>query len=930
MNQRGTRAVFVRVGAVAAVAASLVLGACAERTAAQYLETGKARLQSKDYRAATIELKNALQRDPSLVEARFLLGKALFETGDLEGAWVEFTKVRDAGYDNNEIVPAMSAVLVLRGATDKLISEYSEVTLTAPKRQAELKAALAIAYAIKGKLQQAQAAADAALQADPSNMVAQLASAQLLMVSGDVAGALALAEKTSQSHPESDRPWVTRGDILVAMNRDPAGALAAYREAIKLNPKNLQARLGVINLLLHQRNIDAAAQEVEALKKAQPGGWHAQYYAALLAFERGDLKTSYEAVQQLLKQAPDNPNFLLLAGMIEFDRASYLASAAHLGKALQTTSAVVPTRLLLARAQLRTGDPRKALATLQPLLGRGVEMPAEVYQAAADVHIQLGDSAAAGKYLEQAAKLNPGDERSRTTRALVSLYEGQSKLAFDELKAVAAKSNDIRADVALVSAYIRSSDFEQATRALDAIDKKQPNSPVGPFLRARVEQLQGHADQARSLYEQAVAHDATYQPAVAALADMDMRGGKPKDAVTRFEKLAAAVPASVEVRMALISAKTRAGATQAEQKALLEDAVRRFPDAELPRLAQVLLALESGDAKTARELAAQGLTRFPESAKFHEAVGSAELAAGRFEQALQAYTKLASLQPHAMKPLMALAEIHLANKDVPAAVAQLKKAVVMQPTYLPAQSALVNLLVRSGKTDEALSQARAVQRLLPAEPAGWALEGDALASKSDKQAAIAAYRASLSKRRTSEVAVKLHRLLAASGAQPEAQALATDWLKNNPDDPVFNFYLGDQAMARKAYGDAEQSYQKVIARTPDNVVALNNLAWVLHQSGKPGAVDLIEKAARLAPNSAPVLDTQAEIQVAAGRLTQAVQSQRRAVDIDPGNPNYRLRYSQYLVKAGNKAQAKAELQKLQQLGDAFPRQDEVKKLMATL
>ncbi|WP_457326583.1 tetratricopeptide repeat protein, partial [Roseateles sp. P5_E11] len=275
--------------------------------------------------------------------------------------WVELSKAREGGYSKDELVPLMAAAMILRGESTKFIAEYADVQLTDPKRQAELKAALATAYGSKGKYVQARAAADAALQADPNNIVAQLAVSQLMFVAGDRVGAMEQVEKSLKAHPESARPWVSKAELLQSNGADPAQVMLAYREALKRNGDELQAHVGVMRLLMAQRDFDGVDKQLAALRKVQPNNPLVLYYSATLAFEKRDLKKAAELSQQLLKMAPQNPSFLYLAGTIEYERGGYLQAVAHLGKALPNSPAPGPVRVLMARAQLRAGDARKAL-----------------------------------------------------------------------------------------------------------------------------------------------------------------------------------------------------------------------------------------------------------------------------------------------------------------------------------------------------------------------------------------------------------------------------------------------------------------------------------------------------------------------------------------------------------------------------------------
>jgi putative PEP-CTERM system TPR-repeat lipoprotein len=914
----------------ALLAASVLLAGCFEPSAAERVTSGKARMEKKDYRAAVIDFKNALQKDANHVEARFLLGKALLETGDLQGARVELDKAREAGYSNDELVPVMAAALMLSGEADKLIADYAEVTLGAPKRQAELQALLATAYGAKGRYAQARTAADAALQADPDNLVAQLAVAQLLLAAGDSSGALAQAERTIKAHPASARPWLAKADLLRSSGGEPAEIMAAYREAVRLEPDNMAAHVGVVELLLRQRDFDGMQKQIADMDKVRPGSLQGRYYKALLAYEKRDLKTAHEMSQQLLKVAPQHAPFLQLAGMVEYERGGYLQAIAHLGKALQTTTSPVAVRVLLARSQLRAGDPQKALSFVQPLLEGGQATAADVYSVAADSYTALRDYEAAKAMHAKAVKVNPGDARGRTMLALATLGEGRTEQAMAELQSVAASSTGSEAEIVMIMAHLRAKRFGDAIAVVDGLERKQPGEPVAPYFRGRIAELQGQRDKAREFYEQAVARRATYDPAVVALAAMDLDDGKPAQAVSRYEKLVAAAPRSVDARMALIAARARVGAKPAEQRAQIEEAIKLFPDAELPRLTLVGHLLDQRDAKAALQAAADAVTRFPEHPGLLQAQALAELAAGSPNQSAQVLAKVIALRPSSVEPLMHMVDVELARKDMRAAIAQLRKALSLQPGYLPAQARLIALLARTGKTDEAMTVVKDVQRRSPNAAHGWMYEGELLAVKGDKTGAAAAFRTAHAKGPSDETAIKLHTTLVVAGQTAEAAKLVDDWQARQPASPIFNAYLGDQALARRDYAGAEERYRKVLAVQPSNVPALNNLAWLLQRSGKPGALQFAEKALALAPDSPSALDTMAEIQDGMGRSDKALALQKRAVELDPERPGHRLHLARYLIKNNQKAEARGELQRLAALGGSFGQQEEVQKLLSSL
>ncbi|KQW43193.1 MULTISPECIES: XrtA/PEP-CTERM system TPR-repeat protein PrsT [unclassified Roseateles] len=914
----------------AVLLASVLLAGCWEQSASQLVESGKARMQKKEYKAAAVEFKNALQKDASLVEARFLLGKALLESGDVQGAWVELSKARDAGYSNDELVPPMASALIIRGQVEKFIAEYADVDLTVPKRQAELKAALATAYGSQGKYVQARAAADAALQADPDNVIAQLAVARLLLIGGDKQAALAQIDRTLKAHPESPSPWLARAESLQISGADAAETMAAYREVLKRDATSLQAHIGVFNLLWRQRDLAGMDKQLQDLRKALPSTPYVSYFNATLALERKDLKTAQESAQQLLKMSPDSPRFLHLAGMIEYERGAYLQAAAHLGKAVAGASSPVAVRTLLARSLLRAGDPRKALTAVQPLLDAKTPPAPEVYSVAADAYLQSGNAVEAKKMYALAVKANPKDSRGRTALALVDLDAGRTEQAMAELKSVAVDDDSAQAEVLMLMNYLRANQLDKATQVLETLEKKQPDKPIAPYFHARVEMMRGQQQKAREWLEVSAKRAPTYLPAVAALAKLDIDAGKPQAAVARYEKLVASDALSVPALMGLVEARVAAGVKPAEIRTQLEAAIKQFPESDAPRLALANSLMSTREYKAALQVAQEGIARSPENPKFQELLGSVLLAAGDFNQAAQAFSKMAALQPNSVAPIMHMVEVQIARKDAPAAITQLRKVLTIRPGYPPATGMLVTLLARTGKIDDALVLAKEVQAKQPVDPIGWVMEGDLQASKGNRPAAVAAYRSALLKRQAGDIAVKLHRALLDAGQNGDAAKFETDWLSRQPDDPTFTYYLGDRSLAAGDYERAEALLRKSLVKAPQNAVAMNNVAWLMQRAGKPGALEMAEKAQALQPNNAAFLDTTAEIYAAANKLDVALTLQKKALELEPQQPMHRLHLAQYLARNGQKSEARQELQTLSRLGASFPRQEDVQKLLSSL
>ena len=117
---------------------ALSLTACGTDSPETMLASAKDYLAKNDAKAAVIQLKNALQSKPDLAEARFLLGKALLDEGNVSGADVEFRKAADLKYPADQLVPLQARALLLLGQTKKVIDDFGKVQLSSPESRADL------------------------------------------------------------------------------------------------------------------------------------------------------------------------------------------------------------------------------------------------------------------------------------------------------------------------------------------------------------------------------------------------------------------------------------------------------------------------------------------------------------------------------------------------------------------------------------------------------------------------------------------------------------------------------------------------------------------------------------------------------------------------------------------------------------------------
>ena len=913
---------------VAVVAVVVALAGCGKNEA-ELIEAAKSQLAQNDRAGATIQLKNALQKNPDSAEARYLLGKVLLEGGSAGPAEVELQRALELGYPAPKIVPLMARSMLGQGKPARVTSAYATTTWPDAESTADLKTSVAAAWLAQGSSEEAKAAVDAALFLQPNLEAAILLKARLTAQGGNMAAALGQVEGLLARNPKSAEAWTLKGDLLLGTAKDHGPAIEAYKQAVAANPQLVSAYAALISLYVAERHLDEATKQLEALRAVAPKSLVTVMLDGQLALAKGDLRHAREQFQLVLRAMPNHVAALQAAGQTELGLNSLEQAETLLTKAAQLAPAAIAPRLLLAQTHLRQNQPAKAQSDLEPLLERD-NVPVQVLMLSAQAALVSGDAATAEALFRRAAKAAPDDPKIRTALALSHLSKGKADSALAELQAVSESDTGISADLAMVSTLIRQGKTDEALKAIDAMAKKQPDRPLADQLRGQVLMRKNDREGARKSFEQALAKDPTYFPAAAALAGLDVVEKHFDKAKVRFTTFLQKSPGNLQAMMALAEVAARSNAPRSEVTALIEAAIKANPNELAPRLSLIDYLLSAGDAKAALTATQAALTALPDRTELIERLGRCQFALGDREQAAAAYNRLVTLKPKLPTGYLGLADVAQARGDTAGAAREVRRALEIAPDSAPVQRAAIESALRDKHPERALAVARKVQSQHPNDAAGFLYEGEIALQGKDWTGAEAAFRKAIGKQRGAVAPARVHATLLAAGKTAQADQFSATWRRDHPKDMVFVLYLGDDALARGDQVSAERWYRAVLDKNPDNPIALNNIAWLMVAQHKPGALALAEKAVSLSPDQPQLLDTLAQAQAAEGQVSQAVETAQQALALAPGDASIRFNLAKFLLASGNKRQAKLELDRLAALGKSFPKQDEVAQLLKQL
>lgn len=900
----------------------------AKSTPEAHLAKAVALDQRGEWTAAEIELKNALQLDPSNAEARFRLGRIHFAKNDYQSAEKELRLARTHGMTDPELSVLLARSLLALNQPDRVLDEIKELDGAPVSTNATLLALRAQAGLMRGDRDAAEAAladADARSPEAPDTLAVR---ALLAINSGQPPEqALALVEQALARDEKRADLWIMKADLLRVARRGADEALDAYAKALALDPANIPARLATAQLLLEANQLDKAEAELKHVGKHAPNNVLGRYLSALIDFRRNRLDEANNKLQSVLNAAP---NFLpanLLAGIVNLSQGKRETAASHLGKVLDAQPEHALARKLLSASLLGAGKVEQAksmVANLKP-----DDNDALLLSLKGNIAMLQGDYQAARRSLERAAQLapdNPALLRELAASRMGSGDEAGAVAALNQMAGLDAATD--QAEVLLVITHLKAKRYDEALQAVATLEKKQPGQPLAHNLRGIVLTASNQLVKARESYLQALKINPGYFPAANNLANLDLADKDVKAARGRFEQVVKHAPNNSRAWLALADL-ARAENKEVDYLANLEKAARANPKDGQARQLLAQYWLGKRDAGKALSEARAGLDATG-MIEFQDLIGGAHALLGDHVNALAAYQKWAEARPDQPQAHFKVAQAQIVTKNPAAALASLDKALALKPDYADAAVSKALLLNQQGRRDEALKIARDLQTRQPRHAAGFLSEAEIRFSGKQFAEAAQLYIKASSISGQGAPLIHAYKALAAAGRQGEGERLLKQRLEAHADDVLVRHQLAIGLLQEKRYPEAAKHYEILVRDNPKDVVALNNQAWLMGELKHPDALRTAEKAYKLAPKNAAILDTYGWQLTLAGQAQRGLPLLREALAANPENAEIRWHLASALDKAGEKNEALKELDRLLTSGMEFSQQDQARALLRQL
>ena len=659
----------------------------------------------------------------------------------------------------------------------------------------------------------------------------------------------------------------------------------------------------------------------------RPQAMMSRYLKAYLYHQQGKNNEASSLLQLALKDSPNNPQLLLLYGVVNYAIKNDETALSSFNKVLSTIE-IPEARLLLGATHLRMGTNDEVIKTLEPLLKQGNN--AKAFLLAGQARINQGDLTQGMDYLGRASALEPKNIIIRSTLAQNQLLSGDQQGIGGLESVITENPNDTRAYLLLASAQTQKGNLKEALATLQQMAVAQPSNPLTSVLIGRIYLMQRNPAAARQAFERSLAIKPDFLAAAGALAELDLQEKKPAQARERFKLILSAAPTNLGALMGQAHIALASG-ERAEYVESLKKAIQAHPTALEPVTQLALYYIKNThQPKLALEVAEKSAKANNGSPAFLDLLGQAQLSAGHKKDAIDTYTNLVNRQPNAAEAWYRLAWAQRVSGDLNAALNSMQKSARLAPNYLDARIGLAGIYTILGQQENALQATREIQTLAPDKATGYNLEAELAARAKRPQLALQALARAQQFAPSADTTATYHLALLRSGNDKLAEQIAQQWLKQHPADSGFRTYLASVYMQKQLPNQAISQYELALKTEPNNLKALNNLAMLLQDQHQPNAIIYAQRAYALLPTNPVVMDTYGWILLQQGKLNEALPLLRQAAQALPASLSIQYHWASGLTKAGQPDEARRQLRKMLTTKQNFSEREEAVALLKSL
>ena len=680
-----------------------------------------------DPKAAEAAYSGVLKIAPDHVDARLSLAFLHLSAGKFDTAQAEIGAARKVA-PHNLRAKYLQALLDFRQAKYAAARDsLQEVLKDAPNHIPSILLSGMVSYEL-GSYEQATQNFIKVLSQFPNSVYARKGLAAAWLKTGQPDRALDTLKPLLIAEKQDLSVLAMAGEASLQAH-EPAQARDYLQKATAIDPKNAKLRTALSVSHMAAGDSARAMAELESATAEDPGQSAADTILILTHLRNSEFDKALAAINVLEKKTPNNPAVYNFRGAAYAGKKDFVNARKNFEQVLTLNPAYSEAAMNLAQLDLREKNPQAARKRYETVLARDKNnLPALL----ALVNL-ASDKKEAVSLLERAAQASPSALQPRRLLAEHYLRNNEAQKALN-LAREAQTANPDNADALdlLGATQLAAGETENALTSYQKLARLAPKSPLAHYKLASAQATTKNLDAAKSSLRLALELKPDYLEAQAALISLELRSGKPAEALKIAQqvqqqnpKLSAGFVFEGDI---LIDQKQYDQAAKAYEKAFALDksgliAVKRHQAQSL-----------AGSVKDADTRLLQWLKEHPKDQATRAYMAQAYMTRRQDKQAIEQYQILLQGAPGNLLALNNLAWLYHRVKD-PRALDTAEQAYKRRPDAAVITDTLGWILFEQGKTARAVELLQKAVALAPKNPEIGYHYAVALAKTGDRQKA---------------------------------------------------------------------------------------------------------------------------------------------------------------------------------------------------
>ncbi|MBA6252566.1 MULTISPECIES: XrtA/PEP-CTERM system TPR-repeat protein PrsT [unclassified Colwellia] len=847
----------------------------------QLLIEAKTLISQNEKSEAAINLKNILQKEPEHSEARYLLGKIYLSADNYLSAEKEFKRAIANNPQNYQAILMLAKTQLSLSQFDNVINTLNLIDFKNLEDQIYSLLLTSQAYLSTDKIDLAKENINKANNLNSDSLQSILGNALIAAYENNTDEALSLLKHLLEKDSTFQEALLLKGSIL-SNNEQYQEAAEAYSAYYKLKPANFGIRTLVAHNYIKAGNFDAAKPHIEALLQINDNHPTINLLAAQVKYSDED----YQAAKELADKVVNSTNNALaqmISGLSSYQLKSYNQAYYQLNAIADLLPKDHRVHKVLALLQVKLGYTEELNETLAQFSNLTAD-DASLYVNIGRELANKGDKKAAQEMFSMANNLAPDNATIKAQLGIIKLLN-TDKSGLDELKKAIKLDPDFKAaNIALAMNYLKDNKILEAEKIADKWLKTNPSNTAAIILRGNIAMKSGNISDAKKYFNQALTIKPESIISFFNLAVITADEKKYSESNAYLDKLF-----SIDLEYPYAYRLAISNSLKENTPQFLEAKILKFikesPNAIWPKVIMSRRLIIKKDYPQAISIL-ETLTDYNVLPNFYFlALSNALLANNNDEKLADMYKKWQNAQPNNSAAFLSYIDILDQKKQYKLALYVTKEALSQEKLHNHFQLQVLEgyYLLATNQIETANKKITRLSTIEPNHAFLLRVQGQLALAQSNFPRAIDYLSRSLKLNKRTSTGLFLATAYRDNGQVDEAINFLETELKIAPNTPLFSRLLAE-LYVKNSPVDAINSYKKMIEKNPNDVVALNNIAWTyLEQNSLEQAYYFSAKAIELAPNHPQILDTYGIILTKTNRLPKALKVLTLAYELSPSN-----------------------------------------------